>query len=161
MHSKYVQNMLSAETSGYLDLEHLASQIEQAIISKDLDSIRDLLAQEKKLTARVSELSRRREEVTQSLCLEIGCTQPSLQKLAACCPEKERRELLQARGKLLSSAEAARDRNRRNSLLLASSLKIFKGMLAILYETVDAGVYSAPGTVSSSQPGQVTFDLKI
>ena len=92
----------------------------------------------------------------------FGCTRPSLQKLADGLPGEERRELLQARAKLISSAEAARDRNRRNGLLLASSLKLYKGLLDICCEAVDTGVYSAPGTaVPIHQPVQVTLDLKI
>ncbi len=161
MHSKSVLDLITAETSHYKQLEDLADGLEKALLSRDLTAIRSFVDEEKELNKRLSRLSRERETSTAALCQGTGCHSSSLKELTLRLPEGERCLLVTARDDLIKAARAARERNHRNSLILASSLRIFNGLTDIYRQATDPGVYSGPEGAKVTQPFRQALDLMV
>lgn len=166
MNSDYEKllRILDKEIKGYEELVMILSRKQEAIIEGDVDSLRQLVAEEQSLVRKIEGIVKERNRIGMSLSNGKGeKAGVRLSFIIEGAPESYRERLHEIRYKLMSNLEQISRLNRENEYLLNFSIDFVRNMAQLIIEAdgENIKVYNARGYTFSPGGSNKMLDYQI
>ncbi|HMA62451.1 MAG TPA: flagellar protein FlgN [bacterium] len=156
---------LEQEIELYSEMANAIQEKQEAIISGQIDKLRDLVSEEKKFIDKSMEKARERKEIQSQISSQyhLNNPQPNLKTIIDIAPPKYAIELSNLRYRLRDILNDITRTNNENKLLLDFSIEHVKGMAQLFLNINDEDheVYGMDGIVRMKQDDNKMLDFQI
>ena len=162
---KELKTVLLKETECYRELFEVMKRKQSAIISGELEVLKESVFHEQELIQRLTEIEAQRKKYVSEITVETGLKEnhPTLQSLIRWAPAGLIDTLHNLRLKLKTMVTKVERINRENRFLVNTSVEYVKGLVHcfLKYDHEPALIYSRDGSVNSAEEMKKVLDYQI